>query len=141
MSIYIVRIIKKEKGEKMKIIEKCDCGEFTNGESCKAKNIEGTKSYEKCEFAGCICTKWKEECKNKSIKEKITFLQNKIMDIGFFRMENCKKRIEKKWKNHHANEEKIRKIRQKVKVAIDNINSEIKLLKKNARKEMSKNIT
>ncbi|MFA5392172.1 MAG: hypothetical protein WC306_00550 [Candidatus Paceibacterota bacterium] len=108
----------------MSIIDKGDCCIFTNGGSCQAEKIQGTEFHEKCVFVGM---EW--ECKDKSTKEKIKFLQEKIMNLGFFKMEKCKRRIEKKWKNHHENEEKIKKIRQKVKIAINNINSEIKLLK------------
>lgn len=108
------------------IIGKCDCDASTNGGSCKAKKIQGTRSYETCEFAGC--TEWKEECKDKSTEETIKFLQDEIMNLGFFKMNSCIKRIKTKWRNHDENEERISRIRKKVNKKIDKINREIKAL-------------
>jgi hypothetical protein len=119
------RKIEKEKEKKMKLILKC--GLTTNGGHCKAKENQETGLYEECVFSKWTWTEWKKECEGKSKEETIKFLQDSIMTLGF-KMGECRKRIERTWRNHNKKEIKVENIRQKIEKEINKINCKIKSL-------------
>jgi len=117
----------------MKLIVECNLA--TNGGSCNTKKNQDTGLYVPCLFSEQ--NGWKEECKGKSEKETIKFLQDSILELAF-KMGKCRKRIGKKWRNHNTKQKEIEKVRKQVQEKINGINHEIKLLLKESRQSKIK---
>jgi len=104
-----------------------NCGHNTNGGSCDTKKDQNTQLCVPCVFLEW--TRWenKHEHEAKNKKEKIEFLQHSIIRLRW-KMEECRRRIEKTGCNQKKKKDAIKNVKLAVEIETKKINNKIKLL-------------